>query len=91
VLPAEWPSAKSQIQVVTPGLIRIRVNSTKGLSLSLDGAPVEMKETMDLDLKLGTHTLKFEIDAAARGATGLRVEVEEAPGSAGRVQVVGGK
>jgi hypothetical protein len=46
---------------------------------------------MDLDLKLGFHTLKVEIDGSRRGGEGLRVEVEEAPGSAGRVQVVGGK
>ena len=46
---------------------------------------------MDLDLKLGVHLLKFDIDAARKGGEDLRVEVEEAPGSAGRVQVVGGK
>jgi hypothetical protein len=90
-LPADAPYAKGEIKVVTPGLIRIRLNSAKGLSLSVDGKPVETKETMDLQLELGTHLLKIDIDASRRGGEALRVEVEEAPGSAGRVQVVGGK
>jgi putative heme-binding domain-containing protein len=90
-LPAETPYAKCEINVVTPGVIRIKLNSPKGLALSLDGVAVETKEVMDVDLKLGLHTLKFEIDGSRRAGEGLRVEVEEAPGSAGRVQVVGGK
>ena len=55
------------------------------------GAAVDIKDVMDLEMKLGVHVLKFDVDASRRGAEGLRVEVEEAPGSAGRVQVVGGK
>ncbi|HVE43085.1 MAG TPA: HEAT repeat domain-containing protein, partial [Planctomycetota bacterium] len=90
-LPADVPYAKAEINVVTPGLIRIRLNSTKGLTLTVDGSPAETKETLDLDLKLGVHQLKIDIDASRRGGEPLRVEVEEAPGSAGRVQVVGGK
>jgi hypothetical protein len=90
-LPADAPYAKAEIHVVTPGVIRIRFNSTKGLALAIDGAPVEIKDVLDLDLKLGVHLLKIDIDASRRGGEGLRVEVEEAPGSAGRVQVVGGK
>jgi putative heme-binding domain-containing protein len=91
LFPLDAPTAKAEINVVTPGLIRFRINSTKGLTLSIDGAPVEIKQVLDLDLKLGVHTLKVDVDASRRGGEGLRVEVEEAPGSAGRVQVVGGK
>jgi putative heme-binding domain-containing protein len=90
-LPADAPYAKGEIRVVTPGLIRIRLNSAKGLALSVDGAPVETKEILDLTMELGTHVLRIDIDASRRGGDPLRVEVEEAPGSAGRVQVVGGK
>jgi hypothetical protein len=90
-LPADVPSAKGEINVVTPGLIRIKLNSAKGVTLSIDGAPVEAKDVLDVDLKLGVHLLKFDLDASRRGGEGLRVEVEEAPGSAGRVNVVGGK
>jgi putative heme-binding domain-containing protein len=90
-LPADVPCAKGEINVVTPGLIRIRLNSTKGLALSIDGAPVPLKELLDVDLKLGVHLLRFDLDASRRGGEALRVEVEEAPGSAGRVQIVGGK
>ena len=91
VLPATVPSAKFEINVVTPGMIRIRLNSTKGLELFLDGVPVGIKEILDLDLKLGVHQFKVEIDGSRRGSDGLRVEVEESPGSAGRVHIVGGK
>ena len=91
IFPVDTATAKGEIHVVTPGLIRIKLNSAKGLALSIDGAPVEIKEVMDLEMKLGVHVLKFDVDASRRGAEGLRVEVEEAPGSAGRVQVVGGK
>ena len=90
-LPANAAYAKGEIRVVTPGLIRIRLNSTKGLTLSVDGKPAETKDVLDLTLELGTHVLKVDIDSTRRGGEPLRVEVEEAPGSAGRVQVVGGK
>jgi putative heme-binding domain-containing protein len=91
LLPAEWPSASCEINVVTPGTIRFRINSAKGLTLAVDGAPVELKDVTDLDLKLGVHALKFDVDTSRRGGQGLRLEVEEAPGSAGRVNLVGGK
>ena len=91
IFPLDAATAKGEIHVVTPGRIRIKLNSAKGLTLSIDGEPVEIKEVMELEMKLGVHVLKFDVDASRRGAEGLRVEVEEAPGSAGRVQVVGGK
>jgi len=91
LLPAEGPSATCDINVVTPGMIRLKLNSAKGLTLAVDGVKVELREVTDLDLKLGVHTLKFDVDASRRGSDGLRLEVEEAPGSAGRVNLVGGK
>ena len=90
-LPAETSSASCEINVVTPGVIRFKVNSVKGLTLSVDGVPVELKEVLDLDLKLGVHGLKLGIDASRKGGDPIRLEVEEAPGSAGRVNLVGGK
>jgi putative heme-binding domain-containing protein len=91
VLPAEWASASCDINVVTPGMIRLKFNSTKGLALAVDGAPVEIKNVLDLELKLGVHALKLDLDASRKGGEGVRLEVEEAPGSAGRVNIVGGK
>jgi putative heme-binding domain-containing protein len=90
-LPADWPSAACEINVVTPGMIRLKLNSTQGLKLSVDGAAVELKDVLDLDLKLGIHVLKLDIGADRKGGAGIRLEVEEAPGSAGRVNLVGGK
>jgi len=91
-LPADWPSASCEINVVTPGLIRFKLNSSKGIRLfTVDGKPEDLNEVLDLDLKLGVHVLKLDIDAKARGNEAIRLEVEEAPGSAGRVNLVGGK
>jgi putative heme-binding domain-containing protein len=90
-LPAEWPSATCEINVVTPGVIRLRLNSVKGLTLGVDGAPVDLHDVVDLDLKLGIHVLKLGIGESRRGGDSIRLEVEEAPGSAGRVNLVVGK
>ncbi len=84
-------SVRGEIDVTTAGKIRVRVNSAKGLALKVDEAAVELKGEVDLELAAGIHALMFEVDAAARGGEGLRVEVEEAPGSPGRVRPVGGK
>jgi hypothetical protein len=91
MLPAGWPTVTSEINVVTPGMIRLKFNSTKGLGLSIDNQPVEIKDVLDLDLKLGFHVIKLEIGGSRKDGEGIRIEVEESPGSAGRVQVVGGK
>ncbi len=90
-LPADTSSASCEINVVTPGVIRFKINSVKGLTLSVDGVPVDLKEVFDLDLKLGVHGLALGIDASRKGGDAIRLEVEEAPGSAGRVNLVGGK
>lgn len=66
------------------------IGAGAGLSLWLDGAPLAAKETLLLDLTSGTHTLTIAVDKAQR-KEGLRVELDEAPGSAGRFQIVSGK
>jgi putative heme-binding domain-containing protein len=84
-LPAEVAAARGEVNVVTPGVIRFRVTPSAGLKLWIDEKPVEARDVIDVELALGIHSLRFE------GGAGVRVEVEEAPGSSGRVHVVGGK
>jgi putative heme-binding domain-containing protein len=92
VLPAgKATTVRGEIDVTTPGKIRIRVNSPRGLALRADEAPLELKGEVEVDLPAGIHALTFDIDPSVRGGEGLRVEVEEAPASPGRVHPVGGK
>jgi putative heme-binding domain-containing protein len=90
-LPAEVTAAKGEVNVVTPGKVRFRINSAKGLKLWIDEQPQEAREEIAAELPLGVHSLRFEADPAARGGLPLRVEVDEAPGSAARVHGVGGR
>ncbi len=90
-LPAEVTAAKGELNVVTPGKVRFKLNSAKGLKLWIDEKTVDASESLEADLALGVHSFRFEADAAARGGLPLRVEVEEAPGSPARVHVVGGR
>ena len=48
------------------------------------------KETMDVTLTAGVHTLTILVDASGRKEP-LRVELDDKPGSPARVRVVGGK
>ena len=82
---------QAEIEVTTPGRIQLDLNSTRGLSLWIDGAPVRLGDSTAIDLDRGRHRLTFGIDRAARGEEGLRLEVREASGSAARVLPVAGR
>jgi putative heme-binding domain-containing protein len=82
--------ARCQVEVTTPGPVRLLLNSVDGLELWLDGTPVESKDVVTRDLSPGTHTLTFAIDLATR-TNGLRCELGDAPGSPARARMVGGK
>jgi putative heme-binding domain-containing protein len=76
--------ARCEVDVTAGGKIALRVNNPAGLKLWVDGQPVELKPTTELDLPRGVHSLIFQVDKAARGNDGLRVEVT------GTAQPVGG-
>ena len=81
---------RCQIEVTTPGSIRLKFNGVEGLIGFIDNASLEMKNEIALDVKQGVHTLTFAVlNRQHKG--GLRVELGEAAGSAARVQFVGGK
>jgi putative heme-binding domain-containing protein len=82
--------ARCQVEVTTPGKVKLLVDSVAGLSLWVDGVPAEVKEATVLEMKSGVHTLTFGIDLKWR-TNGLRCEVEEMAGSPARVRPVGGK
>jgi putative heme-binding domain-containing protein len=88
--PPSFGLARFQVEVTTPGKVKLLVNSAAGLSLWVDGTPGEAKEETVLDLKTGVHTLTFGMDLKRRHS-GLRCDVEEPAGSAARVRIMGGK
>ncbi len=80
-----------QLDVATPGKIRLVLNSVKGLQAWIDGKPVPVASTMSPGLERGVHTLAFRIDLRERGVEGLSVEVADEPGSTAHAQPLGGK
>ncbi len=82
--------ARCQLDATTGGKVKLLFKSTAGLTAWLDGAPVEVGESMVLDLKPGVHTLTLAIDLEKR-REGLRLELEDVADSPARVRIVGGK
>jgi hypothetical protein len=83
-------AVRCQLEVTTPGKVRLVLNSADGVRAWVDGTPVEARREIELDLKTGTHTLTFGLDLGKRREP-LRVEVAEVKGSPAQVRVVGGK
>ncbi len=94
--PDEWKApgqARTMLQASTGGPIKLAVESAHaaGLAFSIDGKPItpEGDGTLRVDLTPGMHTLDVAIPAGRR--EGIRVVLEEIPGSPARVQAVLGK
>jgi putative heme-binding domain-containing protein len=81
---------RCQVDVTTAGPFLVRFNSTKGVKLWVDQNPTAVKETLEVSLPVGVHTLTFVVDRDER-REGLRCELMDKPGSPARVRVVGGK
>jgi hypothetical protein len=80
---------RTHLDAVTATKVRLKVGTTKGITIWLDGEPVEVAATMTLDLTPGTHTLTVGVDHTERKED-VRLEVEDTPAAAG-VRFVGGK
>src|SRR5262249_50640638 len=81
--PAAVGFARCQLDVTTAGKVKLLLNSAAGLTLWVDGTPVEAKEQTTLDLASGVHTLTFGIGLGKR-RDGLRWALEGVPGCPGR-------
>ena len=82
--------ARTQLDVSTPGKIKLALNSPKSLTLWLDGIAVEPKESIELDLAAGIHTMTLAVALADRKDP-LRFTLEDVPNSPARAQIVLGK
>ncbi|HZT79381.1 MAG TPA: HEAT repeat domain-containing protein, partial [Gemmataceae bacterium] len=81
---------RCQLDVSTAGKVKLLLNSAAGVTAWLDGAPIEAKAEMVLDLPAGLRTLTFAVEPGKRKEA-LRLELDDVPGSPARARVVGGK
>jgi hypothetical protein len=86
--------ARTQLQVTTPGRVKLSFNSAAALTFWLDGRRIEPDriepDAVLLDLSAGLHTLTLAVDPGRRGE-GIRCVLEDVLGSPARAQVVLGK
>ncbi|HEV3384276.1 MAG TPA: PVC-type heme-binding CxxCH protein [Gemmata sp.] len=87
---ADQTVLRFQLDVTTAGKVKLKFDSTSGLSLYLGATPVEAKDETVLDLKAGIQTVTAIIDRSVRRQD-VRVELEDVVDSPARVAVVGGK
>jgi putative heme-binding domain-containing protein len=82
--------ARAQIDVSTPGAVKLATPNVEGLRLWVDGNEVQVKPEMQLDLPSGVHTLTWAVDLHRR-REGTSSVLEDVPGSPARAQWVVGK
>ena len=78
------------LEVTAAGAAKLTLPEAAGLTLWLDGVPLEVAASVPLNLTAGTHTVTVAVEWAKRSKP-LRVELDEVPGSPARVRLVGGK
>ena len=81
---------RCHLDVTTGGKIKLKLNSSTGLSLHVGTTPVDSRQETIVDLKPGVQTLLFAIDLSKRTEP-LRCEIEDVMDSQARVSVIGGK
>ncbi len=78
------------LEVTAAGAARLTLAESAGLTLWLDGQPLETAAAVPLNLTAGAHTVTVAVEWQKRSKP-LRVELDEVPGSPARVRLVGGK
>jgi len=79
-----------QLDVSAGGPTKLMLNSPSGLSIWLNGEPVDAQNQFNLDMKPGLHTVTIGVDLERR-KEGIRCELEDLPSSSARVRIVAGK
>jgi putative heme-binding domain-containing protein len=87
--PSKPFDGRGHVQVQVAGAVLLKLNSTSGLRLWIDGREVT-DFAAPIALGRGRVALTFRVDPSQRGGTGLRVELAPAPGSPVKLQPVGG-
>ena len=82
--------ARCRLEVTTPGLVGLEVNSTAGLQLWVDRQPVSLQGRPIFELGRGEHHFTFTINRSQVGK-GIQVEFLRVPSSSSRFQVINGR
>ena len=92
--PAPVVLARGQLEVTSPGRVKLTFNSADALSVWIDGRRVQpaidSPRSVIVDLTRGLHTIAVAVDLAHR-REGIRCVLEDVAGSPARAQVVLGK
>ena len=83
--------ARAELEATGAARARLLLNDARGLDLWIDGKHATLTADLSVDLPAGVHALVFRVDFTTRGKVGLRLEVQDAAGSAGHVQPVTGR
>jgi putative heme-binding domain-containing protein len=78
------------LEVTSAGAAQLTFAESAGLTLWLDGQPLETGASVPLNLTAGTHAVTVAVEWQKRTKP-LRIELDEVPGSPARVRLVGGK
>jgi hypothetical protein len=81
------------VQAADVGPVKLTFNSTKGLTVWVDGKPAAVAGN-DVSAEVGgagVRTVVVKVDAATRGGEPLRVEVADVPGSKAKATPVLGR
>lgn len=88
--PASTVLVQTRMEVGTGGQLKLTLNSPAGLTLWLDDQEIPVSQETVINVSPGSHTLTFRVDKRLRNEQGLRVVLENVPGSPARAQVLKG-
>ncbi|HEX7897482.1 MAG TPA: PVC-type heme-binding CxxCH protein [Planctomycetota bacterium] len=81
-------AARADVDVTTAGKFRIKLGNPDNLTLRIDGKPVEAAVEVNVELERGAHVIELGVEGRT---SPLRCEIEEAPGSSGRLRILTGR
>ncbi|WP_169974168.1 c-type cytochrome [Tautonia rosea] len=81
---------RGEVDVTRSGSITFSIDSAEGLSLWLDGQPIDAADTVSADLDPGRHALVIRVNTEERAADGIKVELARSADSRADFTVVGG-
>jgi putative heme-binding domain-containing protein len=81
-------AARAEVDVTTAGKFRLKLGNPDNLKLQIDGKPVDAAVEVNVELERGTHLIELGLEGRT---SPLRCEIEDAPGSSGRLRILTGR
>ena len=88
--PGSFSVVRFEVDVSTPGPVRLALNALGGVSLWIDGVRVEPSPSLETRLSAGVHAVTLALDHEIRRVD-VRCALEDVSGSPARAQIVLGK